>query len=176
LTLRQEVLDLKLASVLACSAVLLVGFYGVAQSTASAPKQNTPAATASPPAPAGAGAPKINAQKEADIRRLIAITGAAQLGIQMMEDMETNLRPVLESSLPPGEYRHTLIELFFQKFRSKARQESLVAMVVPIYDRHFSDEELKGLIAFYESPVGKKAVEVLPQVMDESREAGSRWG
>ena len=37
-------------------------------------------------------------------------------------------------------------------------------MIVSVYDTHFSDEELKQLIAFYESPIGKKAASVLPAI------------
>ena len=104
------------------------------------------------------------------------LTGAGRIGVQVMNNMEASMRPLLEDTLPPGDYRSQLIELFFKKFRAQATPQSLVALVIPIYDRHFSDEDLKGLIAFYESPLGKKAVAVLPQVVAESQEAGGQWG
>jgi hypothetical protein len=37
----------------------------------------------------------------------------------------------------------------------------------PIYARHFTASELREMIAFYQTPVGKKAIAVLPQVMTE---------
>ena len=118
----------------------------------------------------------VDPQKAADIRRLMQVTGAAGLGVQVMQGMETTLRASLESSLPPGEYRATLIDLFLAKFRSKATGDALVALVIPIYDRHFTDDEIKQLTAFYETPVGKKAVAELPKVVSESQEAGKIWG
>lgn len=169
--LLKEDLSLKIKILVAC-AIFLAASYCGAQST-SAPSK--PSNRASAPTKA-ASAGRIDPQKEADIRRLAQLTGAGKLGLQAMSNMEANLKPLLERSLPPGEYRAKLIGLFFQKFHAQATQEALVAMIIPIYDRHFSDQEIKALIAFYESPIGKKTTEVMPQVMVESQEAGGRWG
>jgi hypothetical protein len=37
----------------------------------------------------------------------------------------------------------------------------------PVYAHHFTAGELRQLIAFYQTPVGKKTISVLPQVMTE---------
>jgi uncharacterized protein len=151
-------------------AIVLLASWCVCQD--SAPSKD---ATASKPA--GTSKPaNIDPQKEADIRHLLAVTGAGGLGVAAMNTMETSMRPLLERSMPPGEYRAKLIDLFFQKFHAEATQESLTNLVIPIYDRHFSDEEIKGLIAFYETPLGKKSISVLPQVMSEAQQAGGTWG
>lgn len=104
------------------------------------------------------------------------VTGAAGLAMQLMRAFETDLRPVIENSLPPGEYRSKLVDLYLAKFRSKANDESFVNLVIPIYEKYFSDEEIKQLTAFYETPVGKKAVAELPKVVAESQQAGKQWG
>ena len=36
--------------------------------------------------------------------------------------------------------------------------------LICIYDKHFSEEELQQLVAFYESPLGKKVASVLPEI------------
>jgi uncharacterized protein len=150
--------------------VILVGSYCAAQDGVQRKDATTskPASTSEPA--------NVNPQKEADIRRLMSVTGAAGLGVATMSNMETSMRPLLEKSMPPGEYRARLIELFFQKFHAEATQESLTNLVIPIYDRHFSDDEIKGLIAFYETPLGKKSISVLPQVVSEAQQAGGAWG
>jgi len=38
----------------------------------------------------------------------------------------------------------------------------------PIYDKHFTETELKDLVAFYKSPTGQKAILVMPDLMRES--------
>lgn len=120
--------------------------------------------------------PSIDPAKEADIQRLLEVTGAKALAIQRMASMENNLRPMLVNSFPPGEYRDKLIQLFFDKFHSKVDQETLVGLVIPVYDKYLSDEEVKGMIQFYSTPLGKKMIEVLPKLMAESEEAGQQWG
>ena len=119
---------------------------------------------------------KIDPAKEADIRRLLELTGAKQLVVQTMQEMTNSIKPLLTSSLPPGEYREKLVELFFQKFQAKTNTQELLDMAVPVYDKYFSDEEVKGLIKFYETPLGQKSISALPQLMTELRNAGQKWG
>ena len=45
-----------------------------------------------------------------------------------------------------------------------------------IYKKHFSQADIKALIKFYESPIGKKLVKEQPNVMTESMEVGQNWG
>jgi hypothetical protein len=122
------------------------------------------------------GGAQVDSQKAADIRRLLELTGAGGLSAQMMQATEANMRPLIERSLPPGDYRARLIDLYFEKFHTKASAAELVELIVPVYDRHFSDDEIKQLISFYQTPVGKKAIAELPQVLAESQRIGSEWG
>lgn len=96
--------------------------------------------------------------------------------MQRMSAMESSIRPLLTSSLPPGEYRAKLADLFFEKFRTKADPDALIDLAVPIYDKYFSDDDIKSMLAFYATPVGKKMVQVLPQLTNESMEVGQKWG
>jgi len=118
----------------------------------------------------------IDPAKEADIRRLLDLTGAAGLATQMMGQMEQGIRPMMTNSLPPGEYREKLIELFFEKFHSKVDSNQLIALIAPVYDKYYTHAEIKSLIQFYESPVGKKVAATMPKVLAESQQAGGQWG
>ncbi len=100
--------------------------------------------------------PKIDPAKETDIRRLLEVAGSKATAMQMMTDMEKNIRPLLTNSFPPGEYREKLIELFFEKFHSKTDSQKLLDIAVPVYDKYLSDDDVKGLIQFYSTPLGKK--------------------
>lgn len=125
---------------------------------------------------AGVERAKIDPAKEADIRRLMDVMGAKLMVKQIMESMEKNLRPVMANALPPGDYRDKLVDLFFEKFHSKADLQELVDMAVPGYDKYLSDEEIKGLTAFYLTPLGRKALEVLPNLSMELQSQGAKWG
>ena len=119
---------------------------------------------------------KIDPAKEADIRRLLEVTGAKGLTIQIMGEMSQSLKPVLTNSLPPGEYREKLVDLFFEKFMAKASSTNLLDLAIPEYDKDFTREEIQGLIQFYQTPLGKKAITVLPQLMSDLQKKGRKWG
>ena len=112
----------------------------------------------------GAVPPKITPAKEADIRRFMELTGGEEIRVQLMKGIQSSLRPTLEQSLPPGAYRAQVIDLFLEKFGPRLANDVILPMIVSVYDSHFSDDELKQLVAFYESPLGKKAASVLPDI------------
>jgi len=43
----------------------------------------------------------------------------------------------------------------------------IVQQLVPIYDKYYSPEELREIIAFYKTPAGQKMIEVTPKIMGE---------
>jgi hypothetical protein len=49
-------------------------------------------------------------------------------------------------------------------------------MILPIYDKHFTHQEIRQLITFYESPLGRKISTTLPEIQQESVDAGRAWG
>lgn len=118
-----------------------------------------PAAAEPPPAP------KMTA-KLADVKRLLELTGAAQLGQQVMQQ----LIPSFKAQMP------NVPERFWQDFMKEANPNELVDQVALIYDKHLTHDEVKAIIKFYETPAGKKLVSVLPQVTQESMVVGQNWG
>src|ERR1700733_14456122 len=120
--------------------------------------------------------PKLDPAKEAAIRQLIDLTGGITLVNQIMDGMQKNMRPMMEKLLPPGDYRDKLIDLFFVKFRSKADPQVLVNLAVRMYDKYLSEEEIKGLIQFYSTPLGQKTLSVLPKLTVEMQSESMKWG
>ncbi|OJT25680.1 hypothetical protein BO221_07430 [Archangium sp. Cb G35] len=104
-------------------------------------------------------------RKQQKVRRLMALTGAEDTGRQMMEMMTSHFEK--SSSIPPG---------FMEKFREVAQQESIVDMLVPVYMKHFSEEDLDAAITFHESPAGKRFLAAQPRVMEEAKVVGEQWG
>jgi len=52
--------------------------------------------------------------------------------------------------------------------------DSLKEGMVKIYAEEFSEEELKGLSAFYETPLGKKSLQKMPQLMAKGAALGQQ--
>jgi hypothetical protein len=55
------------------------------------------------------------------------------------------------------------------------RVSELVDESARIYATHFSEQELKDLLAYYQSPLGQKALVEEPKVLDESMEFAGNW-
>jgi hypothetical protein len=140
------------------------------------PVQAAPAQTAAAQTGSPKSAPSIDPAKEAAIRNMFEVLGMAKMMQQVIAGMSENMKPMLMSSLPPGDYREKLADLFFQKFQTKLRVEQLMDLAVPIYDKYFSKEEVEGLTRFYQTPLGKKALSVLPQSMVEMQTASMKLG
>jgi hypothetical protein len=120
-------------------------------------------------------AASIDPAKQADIQRLIELTGGKAAASQAMKTMEQTIKPALINSLPPGDYRTRLVDLFFERLDSKI-QDKLTELVVPAYDKYYSDDDIKGLIQFYETPLGQKMAAVTPMVMSEVQANGQKLG
>jgi uncharacterized protein len=154
----------------------LVGLVGVPLCPQTPPAAANLPAKATPAPTAQATEKKIDPAKETDIRKLLELTGATTSMELTMQNMEKNIKPVLANSLPPGDYRDKLVSLFFEKFHAKMDMQKLIDLAVPIYDKYYSQEDLKGLIQFYQTPLGQKTVKALPSLMGELTEAGQKLG
>ncbi|MBB3223302.1 DUF2059 domain-containing protein [Pseudoduganella umbonata] len=52
--------------------------------------------------------------------------------------------------------------------------DEMMAEVVPLYSRYFTADEMKQLATFYRTPIGKKSLQVMPQLMGEGMQVGQR--
>ncbi len=126
-------------------------------------------------APPQEEARRIDPGKEADIRRMIDIMGGKKLMEQMAAQMLEQLKPEIVKILPPGERSQKITEAFRQKFQARFKTADLLEQTIPIYDKYFTDEDIQGLIQFYQSPLGQRFVKAMPQASAESASVSIRW-
>jgi len=93
---------------------------------------------------------------------LMRVTGAGHAGVQMLGQMK---------KMMPG-----LSNEVWDKFRAEVKVEELTDLVVPIYQKHLTQEDVDVLNKFYATPTGKKLITTMPVIMQESMVAGQRWG
>lgn len=103
---------------------------------------------------------------EASVRRLLDLTGAGAMGIQVVQQMVPGLKKMLPDA--PDE--------FWEQFMADARPEDLVDLIVPIYQRHLSEEDVQAAITYFSSPAGKRMIGKQGVIMQESYAAGQQWG
>jgi hypothetical protein len=56
------------------------------------------------------------------------------------------------------------------------RVNELVDAAARFYASHFTEAELKGILAFYQSPLGQKMLADEPKIIDESMDYAGGWG
>ena len=121
---------------------------------------------AAAPAPAEEPVEIVQASPEELARQLMDLTGGGELGKQVMAQMVSSFRG-MDASVP---------EAFWDEFLDSVDAGELVEMIVPIYVRHLTVEEMSAAIDFYSSPTGQSLIRKLPVVMAESMTAGQAWG
>lgn len=115
------------------------------------------------PAPSTTGK---DPEKAADIRRLMKLTGTEQAVTQMTGQMVNQLR-ASDPSIPAE---------FWTRFKSKIKADELLNLMVPVYEKNYTKAEIRELIAFYDTPLGKKLIATTPAVMMEAQQIGAAWG
>jgi hypothetical protein len=67
--------------------------------------------------------------------------------------------------------REVLTEDFAKAFNGPEIKDQQIAL----YAKYFTHADVKGLIAFYETDLGRKSVANMPSLMREGGEIGQRW-
>jgi hypothetical protein len=143
----------------------------IAQEKPSAPIKPAPQAPART-----VQAASINPTKEARIRELMDVTGAKDLGQQLIEAGMGQFRSSVLDSQPDNPRAKQFVEAFVARFQKHFDADSLNERVIPIYDKYLTAEDLQGLLDYYHSPLGQRMLKVLPEVTRESQAAGFALG
>lgn len=133
-------------------------------------------------------------EKRALIKELFEVTRAGKLAQgatdAMLNEMEKTLPQILSatldntSELKPEEREELRKTIGESAVRVHRRMRALMSekinmveiteqMSYPLYDKFFTEDELKGLLSFYRSPVGQKSIDVMPALMQESMQKAS---
>lgn len=92
-----------------------------------------------------------------------------------IETMTTGLANIVKQQRPGAA---SVIDDVFRKLKEKflARTTEVSDMVAPLWAEKFTADELRDIARFFQSPIGKKLVEVQPELMQRSMQMGMAWG
>lgn len=113
-----------------------------------------------------AAEPQVDEEARNNARKLLLLMGSDKLALQVMEQMLSQFK-VLLPQVPPE---------FWREFMKEIDARELVEIQIPVYTKYLTPADIQELIRFYESPVGKRLTSVMPQITQESMEAGQKWG
>jgi hypothetical protein len=111
--------------------------------------------------------------KDAAIRRLMDVTGTSKMGDQMLSNMTAQVRNIVTRAFPADRVQK-FMDQFGQNFQQRLSPGQVSDALIPIYASHFSLDDIKGLTDFYESPLGQRVLQTLPQVSQESQASASQ--
>lgn len=145
---------------------------------AGAQAQTAPAASPAPAAPAGkvpdVGQPEPPAAQIAAARQLVIASGMSRSFEPMVPQLTQQIVPLLTRTRPElKDNLQATIKQLEPEFQKKG--EEMTDIAAKIYARRMSQDELEKAAAFFESPVGKKYVEVQPAMLDEVVVAMQTW-
>ena len=112
---------------------------------------------------------------------------------QADEEYRMTLKKMFEVSGSEGSYQIIINQMFTmykQKYSDvetevwndieeefhKTSLNDITEMLVPVYSKYLTKEDLEELIKFYQTEVGERLAKNTPSIMQESMQAGQLWG
>ena len=105
----------------------------------------------------------------ATLEKMMNLSGALEVSKTMVPQMVSMMKQA-----SPG-----TADAFWDDFAAKWKTkfaDRMVDLYVPIYQKYLTIDDLKDLIAFYETPIGKKLAEATPKMTVEGMQLGQKIG
>ncbi len=112
----------------------------------------------------------ISKSKANSIHELLKVSNAASMGKQFTQQMFA----MLEAQIPDDKqacFKNATLAVELQMTDKKFAE-----LLTPVYDKHFTEQDINGLIAFYKTTLGKKLLEKQPLIIQDSMIASQQWG
>lgn len=100
------------------------------------------------------------------IKALMQTTGSGDIGMQMMNQMI----PTLKKMVPNAP------DTFWVQMMEEINADEMENLIIPVYQKYLSEEDIQAINKFNQSPSGKKLIKVQPAIMQESFTIGQQWG
>jgi uncharacterized protein len=114
----------------------------------------------------------------ADIVKLMDVLGTAKLAHQASSAVTQQMQQAIKAAHPDTPDR------VFEVVRQVSEEEltkafdgpnSLISQMVPLYAKYFTHDDIKGMLAYYDSDLGKKAIAAMPALLQDSMKISKAW-
>ena len=104
-------------------------------------------------------------QKEKDIILLMEKTEVTEMGIQVVLEMIDSFK----------EMAPEVPDKFWRDFVTEMKTDDIINLHLPIYNKYYTHQDIKDLIKFFDSPIGKKMIKMQPYILQESMLEEEKW-
>ena len=154
-----------LALILIYIGTFLVAIHGGTVSDVQAAPQNAPAGQNGGPA-----SHAIDPAKEADIRSLLELVGARDMVQDSMTRAAEQYREKLLETVPNNQQGQAFVNTVITGYEKRFDVDAVTEQLVSVYDKHYTDDEIRGLLQFYGSQLGQKVAAESPKISRELQE------
>ncbi len=112
----------------------------------------------------------IDATKDADIRALLELVGARDQVHDSVRQTAEQYREKLLASVPNNEKGQAFVNTTINEYEKRYDVDRVNEQLVVLYDKHYTDDEIKSLLQFYGSPLGQKVAVESPRIFREIQE------
>jgi uncharacterized protein len=158
-------------AVLALVIIYIGTFFVVIQEASQNPVQAAQSGRSPQANAASAQTNSIDEAKAADIRSLMELVGAREMVQDGANTAIEQSREKLLATVPDNDKGRAFVNAFATSYQKKLDLDAVTDQIVTIYDKHYTDEEIKGLLQFYGSPLGQKVAAEMPKIGREIQAA-----
>jgi hypothetical protein len=158
-------------AVLALIIIYIGTFFVVIQGASQNPVEASQSGKPAQDNAASAQANPIDETKEADIRSLMELVGAREQVQDGANAAIEQSREKLLATVPNNDKGQAFVNAFAASYQKKFDVDQVTGQIVAIYDKHYTDDEIKGLLQFYGSPLGQKVAAEMPKIGREIQAA-----
>src|SRR5271168_452419 len=160
-----------LALVVIYVGTFFLAIQGASQNPVSAAPQTAAQDQTSPPQPK-----PIDPVKDADIRSLMELVGARDQVQDAVNNSSEQYREKLLATVPNNDKGQAFVTSFIDSYQKKFDVDQVTEQIVAIYDKHYTDEEIRTMLQFYGSPIGQKVATESPKIAREIQAASRATG
>jgi hypothetical protein len=113
----------------------------------------------------------IDPAKETDIRSLMELVGARDLVQDGANTAIEQSREKLLATVPKNDKGQAFVNALAASYHNKFDVDQVTDQLVAVYDKHFTEDEIKALLQFYGSPLGQKVAAEMPKISRETQAA-----
>ena len=115
---------------------------------------------------------EVNPEKIANIKKLLLVSGIQDQLSYMKDGVMNSYSQMIGSAYPK------VPDAFWTDFNGligKQEMDALIEQVIPVYDKHMSNEVVKKLIVMFETPFWIEWKKKMPLISREAGIAGQHW-
>lgn len=115
--------------------------------------------------------------RDAEVAELMKMMGTASIGKELAPIISSQFITTMRRSNPilPERASAVVTEVVTDYLNDPEHTKSLLDQLKDIYLKTFTPAEMQQLIAFYNTPVGRKLTASLPTITSESAQIGQAW-